>query len=61
MKLEIDTKNWFKDRTFTAIVIIGILTIANTIMLWIMLAHQCNMHNMEMPSQWMNHTMMIRR
>lgn len=33
MKLEIDTKNWFKDKNFTAIVIIGILTIVNTIML----------------------------
>jgi len=61
MKLEIDTKNWFKDRPFTAIVIIGILTIANTIMLWIILSHQCNMHGMEMPTQWMTHTMMMRK
>ena len=53
MKLEIDTKNRFTDRNFTAIVIIGILTLANTIMMCIILAHQCPGHpNME--NQWMH-------
>ena len=61
MKVEIDTKNWFKDKYFTTLVIVGILMIANIVLSCIILARQCNMHNMWMQSQWINHTMMIRK
>ena len=63
MKVNIDTNNWFKDRNFTAIVIVWILTVVNTILLSISLCHSCPKH--EIPNnfgnQWVVHTMMIRK
>ena len=66
MKLEIDTKNWFKDKYFTTLIIVGILAIANIVLSSIILARQCGIHNiwmheMGMQNQWVVHTMMIRK
>ena len=66
MKFEIDTKNWFKDKYFTTLIIVGILMIVNIILSCIILARQCGMHNMGihemgMQNQWVAHTMMIRK
>lgn len=46
MKLEIDTKNWFKDKYFTTLLILGFFTIVNIILSCIILSRQCNMHSM---------------
>lgn len=66
MKFEIDTKNWFKDKYFTTLIIVGILAIANIVLSSVILARQCGMHNMgmhemNMQNQWVVHTMMIRK
>ena len=46
MKVNFDTNNWFKDRNFTVIVIILILTVVNTILSCIALCHRCPSHEM---------------
>jgi len=56
MKLEIDTKNWFKDKYFTTLIVVGILLIVNIILSCIILSHQCNthkngIHEMDMQNQ----------
>jgi hypothetical protein len=61
MELEIDTKNWFKDKYFTTLIIVAILMIVNIILSCVILSRQCNMHNMGMQNQWVVHTMMIRK
>ena len=66
MKFEIDTKNWFKDKYFTTLIIVGILAIANVVLSCVILARECGMHNMGMhemgmQNQWVVHTMMIRK
>ena len=64
MKLEIDTKNWFKDKYFTTLLVLGFLTIVNIVLSCIILSRQCNMHSMHdmgMQNQWVIHTMMIRK
>ena len=64
MKLEIDTKNWFKDKYFTTLLILGFFTIVNIILSCIILSRQCNMHSMYdmgMKNQWVVHPMMIRK
>ena len=66
MKFEIDTKNRFKDKYFTTLIIVGILMIVNIVLSCIILARQCGIHNMGMhemgmQNQWVVHTMMIRK
>ena len=66
MKLEIDTKNWFKDKYFTTLIVVGILLIVNIILSCIILSHQCNthkngIHEMDMQNQWVVHTMIFRK
>ena len=63
MKVNFDTNNWFKDRNFTVIVIILILTVLNTILLCVSLCHKCPRHEMSnnFGNQWVCHTMMIRK
>ena len=48
MKFEIDTKNRFKDKYFTTLIIVGILMIVNIVLSCIILARQCGIHNMGM-------------
>ena len=61
MKVEIDTKNWFKDKYFTTLIVLWILTIANIVLSCVILARQCNMHDIGMQNPWINHTMMMRK
>lgn len=62
MKVNFDTSNWFKDRIFTAIVIIWIFTVLNTVLLCISLCQKCPRHEMSgnFSNQWI-HAIMIRK
>lgn len=61
MKFEIDTKNWFKDKYFTTLIVVWVLIIVNIVLSCVILARQCNMSKMRFQNQWVVHTMMIRK
>ena len=63
MKVNFDTANWFKDKVLTISIVVLVFTILNTILLCVLLSHNCPRHEFaeNWANQWWYHTMMIKK